>query len=201
VYFSTVFEKMDVVKITHLLNDHASGDREALDRLIPLIYDDMRRLAQKKLRSERSDHTLNTTALVHEAYLKLVQFDRLNYRNSTHFFAIASQVMRNLLIDYAVKRKAQKRGGNRQPVVLKEADAETEVDLSNILSIHHALERLACIDERQVRVVECRFFGGLSIEETARTLGVSEPTVNRDWNMARAWLNRELADNNTGGEL
>ena len=193
--------KMDVVKITQLLNDHTSGNRDALDRLIPLIYDDMRRLAQNKLRSERSDHTLNTTALVHEAYLKLVQFDRLNYRNSTHFFAIASQVMRNLLVDYAVKRKAQKRGGNQQPITLREVDAESEVDLWNILSIHHALERLASIDERQVRVVECRFFGGLSIEETAKTLGVSEPTVNRDWNMARAWLNRELADSTTGGEL
>jgi RNA polymerase sigma factor (TIGR02999 family) len=196
-----VFEKMDVVKITHLLNDHASGDRDALDRLIPLIYDDMRRIAKNKLQSERSDHTLNTTALVHEAYLKLVKFDRLNYRNSTHFFAIASQVMRNLLVDYAVKRKAQKRGGNQQPITLKEVDAESETDLSHILSIHHALERLASIDERQVRVVECRFFGGLSIEETSKTLGVSEPTVNRDWNMARAWLNRELADMQYEGDV
>jgi RNA polymerase sigma factor (TIGR02999 family) len=192
---------MDVAKITHLLNAHTSGNRDALDQLVPLIYDDMRRLAQNKLRGERVDHTLNTTALVHEAYLKLLKFDRFNYRNSRHFFAIASQVMRNLLVDYAVKRKAQKRGGEQQPMTLKEFDSETRVDLSDILSIHHALERLADIDQRQVRVVECRFFGGLTIEETAKTLGVSEPTVNRDWNMARAWLNRELADMHTGGDV
>jgi RNA polymerase sigma factor (TIGR02999 family) len=189
---------MDTAEITRLLNAHATGDRNAIDQLMPLIYDDMRRIAQNKLRGERSDHTLNTTALVHEAYLKLIKFDRINYQNSSHFFAIASQVMRNILVDYAVKQKAQKRGGKQKPVSLNEKDAAAEVDLSNVLSVHHALERLGEIDERQMRVVECRFFGGLSIEETAETLGISEPTVSRDWNMARAWLNRELAESEGG---
>ena|GEM_PF-337189 len=184
---------METAQITKLLKAHDSGDRQAIDQLFPLIYDDMRRMAQNKLRGERPDHTLNTTALVHEAYLKLIKFDRINYQNSRHFFAIASQVMRNILVDYAVKQKAQKRGGKQRAVALEEKDAVAEVDLSNVLSVHHALERLQEIDERQVRVVECRFFGGLSIEETAKTLGISEPTVSRDWNMARAWLNRELA--------
>jgi RNA polymerase sigma factor (TIGR02999 family) len=190
---------METAEITRLLNAHASGDRQAIDRLMPLIYDDMRRMAQNKLRGERADHTLNTTALVHEAYLKLVKFDRINYQNSSHFFAIASQVMRNILVDYAVKQKAQKRGGKQKPVSLEEKDAVADVDISNVLSVHHALERLAEVDERQMRVVECRFFGGLSIEETAKTLDISEPTVSRDWNMARAWLNRELADAETSG--
>ncbi len=189
---------METAQITRLLNAHASGDRQALDQLMPLIYDDMRRMAQNKLRDERVDHTLNTTALVHEAYLKLVKFDRINYKNSRHFFAIASQVMRNILVDYAVRKKAQKRGGKQHRVTLDEKDAASEVDISNVLSVHHALERLQEIDERQVRVVECRFFGGLSIEETAKALDISEPTVSRDWNMARAWLNRELVDVNNG---
>ncbi len=191
---------METAQITRLLNAHASGDNQAIDQLMPLIYDDMRRMAQNKLRGERPDHTLNTTALVHEAYLKLVQFDRLNYKNSSHFFAIASQVMRNILVDYAVKKKAQKRGGKQQRITLEEKDAVSEVDISNVLSVHHALERLQEIDERQVRVVECRFFGGLSIEETAKALDISEPTVSRNWNMARAWLNRELADTSNGGD-
>jgi RNA polymerase sigma factor (TIGR02999 family) len=190
---------METVQITRLLNAHAAGDRQAIDRLIPIIYDDMRRMAKNKLRGERSDHTLNTTALVHEAYLKLIQFDRINYQNSSHFFAIASRVMRNILVDYAVRQKAQKRGGKQKPVALDENDAALAVDMSNILSVHHALKRLGELDERQMRVVECRFFGGLSIKETAEALGISEPTVSRDWNMARAWLNRELAESENGG--
>ncbi len=191
---------METAQITRLLNAHASGNVQAIDQLFPLIYDDMRQIAKNKLQGERSDHTLNTTALVHEAYLKLVKFDRINYQNSRHFFAIASQVMRNILVDYAVKKKAQKRGGKQQRITLEEKDAVSEVDISNVLSVHHALERLQEIDERQVRVVECRFFGGLSIEETAKALDISEPTVSRDWNMARAWLNRELAESGNGGK-
>ncbi len=186
---------MESAKITQLLNAHATGNQQALGELIPLIYDEMRLLAKKRLRNERSDHTLNTTALVHEAYLKLMNFNRINYQNRRHFFAITARVMRNVLVDYAVKQKAQKRGGEKSPITLDDnKDASLETDVLNILSVHQALERLEDIDERQMRVVECRFFGGLSIEETAKALGVSEPTVNRDWNMARAWLNRELAD-------
>ena len=185
---------MKRAKITQLLNAHSSGNSHALDQLVPLIYDQLRRMAQNRLQGERSGHTLNTTALVHEAYLKLAKFDRINYQNSHHFFAIASQVMRNILVDYALKHKAQKRGGVYTPATLGEADSVAEWDILNVLSVHQALERLAQIDERQMRVVECRFFGGLSIEETAKALGVSEPTVSRDWNMARAWLNKELSD-------
>jgi len=186
---------MESAKITQLLNAYATGNQQALGELIPLIYDEMRLLAKKRLRNERSDHTLNTTALVHEAYLKLMNFNRINYQNRRHFFAITARVMRNVLVDYAVKQKAQKRGGEKSPITLDDnKDASLETDVLNILSVHQALERLEDIDERQMRVVECRFFGGLSIEETAKALGVSEPTVNRDWNMARAWLNRELAD-------
>lgn len=183
---------MDTIKITELLNAHSSGDQGALDELMPLVYDNMRDMAHYRLLGERSDHTLNTTALVHEAYLKLVQFNRIDWENRAHFFGIASQVMRNVLVDYAVKKKAEKRGGNRQRVTLGNQDIATEVNLYDILSIHQALERLAEIDERQVRVVECRFFGGLTLEETAKALDISTATVSRDWNMARAWLNREL---------
>lgn len=172
-----------------------------LDQLFPLVYDEMRRLANKPLRAERDDHTLNTTALVHEAYLKLIKCDRVNWQNRSHFFAIASQVMRNILVDYAVKQQAQKRGGKQHRVELHEAAAVTEVDISSVLSVHQALERLAKVDERLVKVVECRFFAGLSIEETAEALGVSTPTVSRDWNMARAWLNREFSDNQKGAEV
>jgi RNA polymerase sigma factor (TIGR02999 family) len=185
---------METAKITQLLNAHASGNDYALDKLVPLIYDEMYRMAQYRLFGERPGHTLNATGLVHEAYLKLARFDRLNYQNRSHFFAIASQVMRNILVDYALKQKALKRGGNHSPVTLGDADASTEVDLLDVLSVHQALERLSELDERQMRVVECRFYGGLTIEETAKALNISEPTVNRDWNMARAWLNMELAD-------
>lgn len=185
---------MDTAKITKLLKAHSSGDRDALDKLMPLVYDNMQEMAQYRLLGEKSGHTFNTNALVHEAYLKLIQFDRIDWKNRAHFFGIASQVMRNILVDYAVKKKAQKRGGDRQRVTLGRQDIATEVNLHDILSIHQALEKLAEIDERQVRVVECRFFGGLTIEETAKALDISTATVNRDWKMARAWLNRKLTE-------
>lgn len=184
---------MDTVKITELLKAHSSGDQEALDDLMPLVYVDMLKMAHYRLLGERSDHTLNTTDLVHEAYLKMVQFNRIDWENRAHFFGIASQVMRNILVDYAVKKKAQKRGGDRQRVTLGKQNLSTEVNLHEILSIHQALEQLAEIDKRQVHVVECRFFGGLTLEETAKALDISTATVSRDWRMARAWLNRELS--------
>jgi RNA polymerase sigma factor (TIGR02999 family) len=184
---------MDTAKITELLQAHASGENGALDRLIPLVYDEMQEMAHHRLLGERAGHTLNTTALVHEAYLKLIDFNRINWQNRSHFYGIASQVMRNILVDYAVKRQAQKRGGKQQRVTLGEADAVTEMNIHELLSLHDALEQLEEIDERQVRVVECRFFGGLTIEETANALGISTATVSRDWKMARAWLNRELS--------
>tara|TARA_R100001143_G_scaffold63596_1_gene73248 strand:+ start:30048 stop:30605 length:558 start_codon:yes stop_codon:yes gene_type:complete len=184
---------MGKAQITKLLQDHASGNRNVLDELMPLVYEKMQQMARFRLFGESNDHILNTNALVHEAYLKLVDFDRIEWQNRDHFFGIASQVMRNILVDYAEKQNAQKRGGDLQKVTLGEKDGSKEVNLIDIISIHQALERLEKIDERQVRVVECRFFGGLTIKETSKALDISIPTVNRDWKMARAWLNRELS--------
>lgn len=185
---------MDTVKITELLKAHSDGDQKALDDLMPFVYENMRKMAHYRLLGERRNHTFNTTDLVHEAYLKLVEFNRIDWENRAHFFGIASQVMRNILVNYAVKKKAQKRGGDRQRVTLGNQSLTTEVNLPDILSIHQALENLAEIDERQVRVVECRFFGGLTLEETAKALSISTATVSRDWKMAKAWLNREITE-------
>lgn len=182
--------------ITELLEAHAAGDRGALDALLPRIYDELRRMAHHRLRGERDDHTLDTTGLVHEAYMKLVQLDRMDWQNRAHFFAIASQAMRNILVDYAVRQKAQKRGGDRDRVPLDDADAASEAPLDHLVALHQALEQLEALDERQARVVECRFFGGLTIDETAEALDISPATVSRDWAMARAWLNRTLSDIN-----
>lgn len=184
---------MDDDDITMLLQKHTAGKGNVIDKLIPLVYDEMKKMAHFRLKGERKDHTLDTAALVHEAYLKLVDFDRIDWKNRNQFYGIASRVMRNILVDYAVKRKAQKRGGDRDRVTLRNSDVITEKNLLDILSIHQALQKLEEIDERQVRVVECRFFGGLTIKETSKALGISEPTVNRDWQVARAWLNRELS--------
>jgi RNA polymerase sigma factor (TIGR02999 family) len=181
-------------KITQLLSVQRPANGNSIAQLVPLIYDELYRMAKNRLHGERLGHTLNATALVHEAYLKLIRFDRMNYQNSSHFFAIASHAMRNILVDYAVKQKAQKRGGKQSPVTLGDADAIAEINVLEVLSVHQALERLSALDERQVHVVECRFFGGLTIEETAKALNISEPTVSRDWQMARAWLNKELGD-------
>ncbi len=185
--------------ITALLKAHAAGDPGALDELFPLVYDELRRMAHRRMRRERADHTWGTTALVHEAYLKLVDFDRIDWQDRSHFFALASRVMRNVLVDYALRHKAEKRGGDRDRVPLREGDATAEVDLDDILAVHQALNRLEAVSERQVRVVECRFFGGLTIDETSDVLDISPATVGRDWRMARAWLNRELT-NGDGGE-
>lgn len=186
-------------EITALLKAHTSGDSDALDELFPLVYDELQQMAHRRMQKERPDHTLRTTALVHEAYLALIDFDRIDWQDRNHFFAIASRVMRNVLVDYAVKQKAQKRGGDRDRVPLREDDSAAEINLDDVLAVHQALERLEAIDERQVRVVECRFFAGLTIEETSNALGISPATVGRDWRMARAWLNRELT-NGEGGD-
>jgi RNA polymerase sigma factor (TIGR02999 family) len=184
-------------EITQLLEAYAGGSRDALDELFPLVYDELRQIARGRLRGERSDHTLGATALVHEAYLKLVNLDRMNWQNRAHFFAISAQAMRNILVDYAIRRKAQKRGGGQVPVSLDDAPGDalmSEQGIEEMLVLNDALERLAALDPRQAKVVECRFFGGLSIEETAHVLDVSPATVSRDWSMARAWLNRELGE-------
>lgn len=183
---------MNTARITKLLEAHASGENKALNELMPLVYEEMQKMAHRYLLRERTGHTLSATALVHEAYLKLLDFNRIKWQNRSHFFGIASQVMRNILVDYAVAQQAQKRGGKQQRVTLGESDAITEINIHELISINEALKKLEKIDQRQVRVVECRFFGGLTLEETAETLNVSTPTVSRDWKVARAWLNREL---------
>jgi RNA polymerase sigma factor (TIGR02999 family) len=164
-----------------------------MEDLLPLVYSELKRIAARQLRRERPDHTLSATALVHEAWLELSQLDRITWQNRYHYLALAAQAMRRVLIDHAVARRAAKRGGgikadtlDGDPMVLAEARAEELLDLDN------ALQRLGAIDERQVRIVECRFFGGMSVEETAEALQLSPATVKRDWALARAWLNREL---------
>jgi len=164
----------------------------SVDQMIPLIYDELRRIAHHRLRAEQSGHTLETTGLVHEAYLRLVGSDTLEFESRAHLLAIAAQAMRHVLIDSAVSRKAKKRGGGRVPLSLDAAPIIAETRSEDLLALDEALQRLSAIDDRQARVVECRYFGGMSIEETAAALGTSPATVKRDWVLARAWLNRDL---------
>jgi RNA polymerase sigma factor (TIGR02999 family) len=178
--------------ITHLLKAWSAGDRQALDRLTPLVYEELRHQAARYLRRERPGHTLQTTALIHEAYLRLIDAGDVDWQGRAHFFAIAANVMRRILVEHARRRDADKRGGSQVRVQLDEALAvakETDVDL---LAIDKALDKLETIDPQQARVVELRFFSGLSVEETAAALGVSPSTVKRDWRVARAWLRREI---------
>lgn len=183
--------------VTDLLLAAADGDSSAIERLVPIVYAELRRIAHRRLGGERADHTLGTTALVHEAYLKLVDLERLNWQNRAQFMAIVSRLMRQILVDYARRRRAGRRGGGRPKVEL-EAVAEylaasSAEPTEEVLALHQALERLEKINDRHARIVECRFFGGMSIAETAEALSLSPATVKRDWVMARAWLNRELS--------
>jgi RNA polymerase sigma factor (TIGR02999 family) len=180
-------------RITELLVAARDGDAAAYDALLPLVYDALRRIAHQRLASERSGHTFATADLVHEAYLKLVNLDRIEWQGRAHFLAIAARAMRNVLVDYALRRKTEKRGGDLARVTLHDEVAVEDASSGDLWAVHAALERLAAVDERQSRVVECRFFAGMSIEETAEALGVSPASVKRDWALARAWLNRELA--------
>jgi RNA polymerase sigma-70 factor, ECF subfamily len=178
--------------VTLLLEKWSAGDRNALDQLMPLVYNELRRLAGNYLRRERPDHTLQPTALVNEAYLLMVGQHRSHWQNRAQFIGVAARMMRRILVDHARADQAAKRGGQHYTVSLSEADrfgTSPDVDL---LMIHEALERLAGYDRQQSRIVELRFFGGLTIEETAEALGVSHTTVERDWKMASAWLRREL---------
>jgi len=183
--------------ITQLLVASSEGDGAAFDRLMPIVYDELKRLARGHMRGERTGHTLNTTALVHEAYLKLVDLNRIQYQNRSHFFAIAAQAMRRILVNHAHRRNAQKRGGGQADLPLDDVVVMSDQQVAQLLDIDDALQQLEALNERQSRVVECRFFAGLTIEETAQALDVSPATVKRDWTAARAWLNRTLRARST----
>lgn len=182
------------VPVTTLLRNASRGNREALDRLMPLVYDSLRRLAHRALRGEREGHTLSTTALAHEAYLELVGLDRIEWRDRSHFFAVAAGAMRRILIDYAVSRNAQKRGGGVAMLELNRVDVPIDDRLAETMELDEALGRLESIAPRAVRIVECRVFAGMTIEETAAALDVSPASVKRQWTVARAWLTRELGE-------
>ena len=180
--------------VTQVLGQWSRGDKTALDRLAPLIYPELRRIAGRQLRHERADHTLQPTALVHEVFLHLVDQRRASWHNRAHFFAVAAQVMRRILVDHARSRETLKRGGAVTTVTLEADGADVSVDpvAAEVLAVDEALARLAAQDPDQARVVELRFFGGLSVEETAHVMDRSARTVKRDWRMAKAWLFREL---------
>lgn len=180
-------------EITKLLKDWSGGDSTALDRLIPLVYDELHRLAHQHMRRERAGHMLQTSALINEAYLRLVDQPELNLGNRAHFFGVAARLMRQILVDEARKRDSAKRGGGGIQVSLTEARNVAQEQAANVVALDDALKTLESIDGRQSEIVELRFFGGLSIEETAEVLNVSSGTVMRDWTFARAWLRNEMS--------
>ena len=183
---------VDRADVTQLLHEFTAGEQEALEELLPLVYERLRHLARMQLSGERSDHTLRTTALVHEAYLKLVRHHDVDWQDRAHFFAVASRAMRQVLIEYARGKAAQKRGGGAHRLSLNEVTLRPEERADALVALDEALTRLKDVDERQSRVVEFRFFGGLSVEEAAVILDVSPSTVKRDWRTAKAWLYREM---------
>ena len=179
--------------VTELLVAWSEGRRDALDRLVPLLYEDLRRLAVGYMRRESPGHSLQPTALVHEAYVRLIDQRQVHWRNRAHFFGVAAGIMRRIIVDHARSRRADKRGGAWDRVTLVEdqvGDITREID---VLALHESLERLAAFDPRQERIVELRYFGGLTIEEVAEVVGISEATVVRDWTIAKAWLRADLS--------
>lgn len=180
------------IEITQMLGRLEYADEDLFESLLPLVYEPLKRLAHKQLRSERPDHTINATALVHEAYLKLVDQRSVTWQNRAHFFAVAARAMRRILIDYARGRGAQKRGGGQIVVTFNDEQVAREAKSDELLALDEALLRLDVINNRQSRVVELKFFGGLGHKEIAEVLNVSIQTVQRDWRFARAWLTREL---------
>jgi RNA polymerase sigma factor (TIGR02999 family) len=179
-------------ELTGLLRDWSEGDREALDKLTPLVYDELRRLAHHYISQERPGHTLQTTALVHEAYIRLAGQKNVHWQDRAHFFAVCAQVMRHILVDHARRRQYAKRGGDARQVTLGEETAMTPERAAELIALDEALDRLAALDPRKGRIVELRYFLGLSIEETAEALNVSPVTVRRDWRAAKSWLYKEV---------
>jgi RNA polymerase sigma factor (TIGR02999 family) len=180
--------------VTQMLHDWSHGDREVLDKLVPVVYEELRRQAARYLKRERPGHTLQTTALIHEAYIRLIDQKNVHWQNRAHFYAISAKLMRRILVDHARSRQAAKRGGSDIKLPLEEAMITPEGREVDIVALDEALERLAAIDPQQSRVVELKFFSGMSVEETAEVLGVSTRTVKRDWNVAKAWLRREISE-------
>jgi RNA polymerase sigma factor (TIGR02999 family) len=179
--------------VTRLLSEWQAGDQSALDRLMPVVYSELRRIAARYLHSERTGHTLQTTALVHEAYLRLVDETRIQFQGRAHFFGVAATIIRNILVDHARTQKAAKRGGGVQKLSLEEAFAVPVDNKTDVLAVDDALHTLSKIDAQQGRIVELRFFAGLTIEETAEVLQISTSTVKRDWILAKTWIYRELS--------
>ena len=181
------------IQITELLRSWSQGDEGAIERLMPMVYDELHRMARRYMSSEKPGHTLQATALVNEAYLRLVDASQANWQNRTHFFAVSAQVMRRILVDWARSRQAAKRGSDMPVLELNEALAVPMQTGSDLVAVDDALKALALVDARKSQVVELRFFGGLNVEETAAVLKVSQDTVHRDWRLAKSWLRRELA--------
>ena len=181
-------------EVTRLLVAWGDGDQAALDRLMPLVYAELRLLARHYMSRERPGHTLQTTALVNEAYLRLVEQEGMRWENRAHFFGIAARLMREILVDHARGRQAAKRGGGQYRLSLSEVDRIASRPDVNLIALDEALGRLEAVDPQKSRIVELRYFGGLGIEETAKVIGISPATVKRDWSMARAWLRSEIGD-------
>ena len=182
--------------VTQLLVNWNNGDQAALDELLPLVNDELRRLARNYLRRENPGHTLQPTALVNEAYLRLIDQKQVQWQNRAHFFGIAAQLMRRILVDHARRHAYAKRGGGAMQVSFDEGMAVTEAKAAELLAVHEALEKLSAMDPRKGRIVELRFFGGLNLDETAEILEISSPTVQREWRAAKAWLHRMLTEGN-----
>jgi len=180
-------------ELTILLSEWRAGDQAAFDRLLPIVYEELRRLASAYMRAERPDHLLQTTALVHEAYLRLVDHPEVSYETRSHFFAVAAQVMRHVLVDYARARCRAKRGGGAAPLPLEDVAVISDERAEEVIAVDAALEGLMAFDLRKGRIFELRHFGGLSVDEAAEVLKVSPATVARDWRMAKAWLRRAIA--------
>ena len=181
-------------EITRLLNRAQTGEKSALDELLPLVYHELRRIAENQLRNERGNHTLQATALVHEAYMRLIEQRNVDWNNRLHFFSIAAEMMRRILVNYAVQRNAQKRGDGATRIALDDAVSfatEQEKDF-DLVALDNALKKLSEVDAGAARIVELRFFGGLTIEETAEVLKISDSTVKREWRMAKAWLKGKM---------
>jgi RNA polymerase sigma factor (TIGR02999 family) len=191
----------DAGEVTQLLGEIEEGNQDAASKLMDLVYEELHRRASHFMRRERPDHTLQTTALVHETYLRLVGQRRVSWRGRAHFFAVAAKLMRRILVDHARRHHRVRRGGARRKLALEEADLLCEPQAEELLALDEMLTRLSQVDPRQGRIVELRFFGGLTDAEAAKVLGISEKTVRRDWDVARAWLHGELRKPHDSGTL